>query len=115
MKYIISESSLKDAIIKKIKFDLPNRIQMVTNKYELPMEFDRVMSPQTVNAYLNKYGPMFVFNTEDGPYLYQNQSYREIIVNANDILITSTQLMDKLGIPPVFPIGYIIDMLYKKE
>jgi hypothetical protein len=34
---------------------------MVTNQYELPMEFDWIISSKALNIYLNQYGPMYVF------------------------------------------------------
>ena len=65
MKYIIPESNLKSLLKTQFGFDLTDRISIVTNKWELPMEFDRVLSYAALNTYLNKFGPMYVINVKN--------------------------------------------------
>ena len=51
--------------------DLTGKIHMVTNSYELPFEFnERIITPQTLRLYLNKYGPMYVIEIGSQIYLY---------------------------------------------
>ena len=61
MKKSLIESNISNFIKDKLGVDLSDRIHMVTNQYELPMVFDRVLSPKALNQYLNRYGPMYVF------------------------------------------------------
>jgi hypothetical protein len=44
MKYIISESQVKKIIKKFFKKDLSNNIEMITDYWDLPIEFRRLMS-----------------------------------------------------------------------
>ena len=54
-------SNISNFIKDKLGIDLSDRIHMVTNQYELPMEFDWIISSKALNQYLNRYGPMYVF------------------------------------------------------
>lgn len=73
MKVIITESQLKDIIKSNFGLDLTGQIHMVTNKWELPFEFDKVIGERMLNHYLNKFGPMFVFDTKKGLFLAQDR------------------------------------------
>ena len=61
MKKMLIESNISNFIKDKLGIDLSDRIHMVTNQYELPMEFDWIISSKALNIYLNQYGPMYVF------------------------------------------------------
>jgi hypothetical protein len=69
MKKILIESNISNFIKDKLGVDLSDRIHMVTNQYELPMEFDRIISSKVLNQYLNRYGPMYVFKGKKNMYL----------------------------------------------
>lgn len=73
MKILIKESQLKSFIKNKLGVDLTNRINIVTNKWELPMEFDDFINPTRLNRYLNNYGPMFFIETKNNLYLTQDR------------------------------------------
>lgn len=99
MKIIITESQLKDFIKKQFNVDLSNKIDIVTNKWELPMEFDRIITPQVLNSYLNKFGPMFVITTRKNMYLVQNRGKNKVmIVNQNESEVSDFDVMKELGI-----------------
>lgn len=73
MKIVITESQLKDIIKSQFGLDLTGQIRMVTNKWELPFEFDKIIGERMLNYYLNKFGPMFVFDTKEGLFLAQDR------------------------------------------
>lgn len=99
MRYIITESQLNDFVKKHFKVDLTDKISMVTNKWELPMEFDRIITPQALNTYLNKYGPMFVITTRKNMYLAQDRGkHGYMIANQNDYQVSDLEVMKDLGI-----------------
>ncbi len=108
MKYIITESKLKNLLKDRLGVDLDGKITMVTNQYDLPMEFDKFISPRVLNMYLNRFGPMFVIDTPKKTFLYQNQAGVPTITDTNDRLYSVTSLMSHLGIPPM---GLTIDDL----
>jgi hypothetical protein len=100
MKILIKESQLKSFIKNKLGVDLTDRINIVTNKWELPMEFDKVISPRGLNEYLNKYGPMFAIETKNNLYLTQDRG-RDIgwfTVDKYDRIVDDFEVMTNLGV-----------------
>lgn len=111
MKYIITESKLKNLLKDRLGVDLSGKISMVTNQYDLPMEFDRYIPPKVLNSYLNKFGPMYVIETPKNTFLYQNQAGVPTITDKKDRLHSVNSLMSHLGIPPMgLSIDDIIDV-----
>lgn len=102
----LTEANLKNLLVNKLGIDLTGKIHMVTNSYELPFEFnERIITPQTLRLYLNKYGPMYVIEIGSQMFLYQHQQLlnevRKLIVDTNDKSYSEDQILDKLGIPPM--------------
>ena len=94
MKYIITESKLKEFLRNVSGIDLTDKIDMVTSTYDLPMEFDRVMTPTVLRQYLNQFG-------------------RIVIADSNDRTYSENSLMSHLGIPPMgLSIDDIINTYY---
>lgn len=109
MKALITESQLKDIIKSHFGVDLTNKIHMVTNKWELPLEFEFV-SPRALNTYLNRFGPMYVFEIGKRLYLGQNQGREDgwMIVDTGDRVVSEFEFMKLLGIEPL---GLTMDTL----
>jgi hypothetical protein len=103
MKYLIAESRIKNLIKKYFNLDLTNNISMVTNKCELPMEFDGFMNDRLLNRYLNAYGPMYVIKTHKDMYLGQPRETGKgwHFFNTNDNKVSNHQIMRELGIHPL--------------
>ena len=102
----LTEANLKNLLVNKLGVDLTGKIHMVTNSYELPFEFnERIITPQTLRLYLNKYGPMYVIEIGSQMFLYQHQQLlnevRKLIVDTNDKSYSEDQILNKLGIPPM--------------
>ena len=70
MKYIISESQVKNLIKKYFKKDLSNNIEMITDYWDLPIEFRRMMSKNAGNHFLNMFGPMFLIKAVGTGFIY---------------------------------------------
>ena len=118
MKVIITESKLKSFLKNKFGIDLDGKIEMVTNKWELPMEFDRVIAPKVLNIYLNRFGPMFVFKIRNhGNFLYQNQNGLEFVADDNDRMINIDDFYNILGVNKYLGISIdnLIDIYFKEE
>jgi len=98
---IITESKLKSFLKNKIGLDLTGKVTLVTNKWELPMEFDRTITPSALNSYLNRFGPMYVIEIGNKNYLFQDQGDRSVIVDSNDWIYNESEIIDKLGLPPL--------------
>jgi hypothetical protein len=99
MKVLITESKMKNIIKSNFGLDLTGKIHMVTNKWELPEEFDFFMNPRVLNKYLNKYGPMFVFEIGRKSYLTQNRDGSDwMIIDNGDRPLSELEFMKILGI-----------------
>jgi len=98
MKYLITENQIKRIIKKKFGVDLTDKMIMVTNKWELPFEFDEFMSEKSLNRSLNTYGPMYVIKTPKNMYLGQERKNGWDIVDKGDRVVNDAQIMRELGI-----------------
>jgi hypothetical protein len=101
MKYIINESQLKNILKSKFGLDLTDKIQMVTNKWQLPFEFDGFMNDRLINKYLNQYGPMFVVQIGRFKYLGMNLGKNEggwRFFDQSDMPVSEFELMQFLKI-----------------
>ena len=98
---IITESRFKSFIEDKLGVDLTGKVDLVTTKWELPMEFDRLVTPESLNSYLNRFGPMYSIDIGSTKYLFQDQGDRSVIVDTRDRLYTESEIMEKLGLPPL--------------
>ena len=98
MKKCLIESNISNFIKDKLGIDLSDRIHMVTNQYELPMVFDRVISSKVLNQYLNRYGPMYVFEGKKNTYLGQPRKNEWFVVDKRDYEVSELDVMKDLGI-----------------
>ena len=98
MKYIISESQVKSMIKKYFKKDLSKNIEMITDYWDLPIEFRRLMSKNAGNHYLNAFGPMFLIRVDGKNYLAQDRIEKWFIADSSDTEISEDKLIRLLGI-----------------
>jgi len=117
MKYVISESQIKKILKTKFNLDLTDKIHMVTNKSELPEEFDFWINPRALNKYLNKYGPMFVFEIGRKSYLTQSHGRDGYMIFDNsDHQLSELEFMKILGIEMLgISIDDLINNYFKEE
>jgi hypothetical protein len=116
MKVLISENKFKTFLKDRFGVDLTGKVSLITSSYDLPFEFDRILNPEMVRRYLNKYGPIYLIDLGKEMYLYQNRfNGDEMIADTKDRTISPYQLMDILGIGPIgVSIQDILD-LYAEE
>lgn len=117
MKIIINESNIKN-VFKRLNIDLSGKIQMVTNSYELPMEFAEFFTPQILRVYFNNYGPMFVIKSEEDVYLYQHQGkLRTLLINVDGDSYSESQFLSNiLNIPPMgISLQDVLDTFFEED
>jgi hypothetical protein len=98
MKYLITENQIKRIIKKKFGLDLTDNISMVTNKWELPFEFDNTVPERQLNRFLNTYGPMYVITTTKNMYLGQERENGWLFYDKKDLKTPDHKIMSELGI-----------------
>jgi len=113
MNYVIKDSALKK-VLTKFGVDLTGKIHIVTHFNELPIEF-RFSSRVIVNNNLNEFGPMFVIETPDNKFLYQNRDSIVRIYDNNREQLSEGEVLDILGVPPVgISLDDVIDTFYEE-
>jgi hypothetical protein len=114
MKYIITENQLRKVIKKYFNKDLSNSIDQITDYHDLPERFRRIYSKHALNYFLNNYGPMYVFRTEDGHlYLVQDQGSEWFIEDDEGYSASEEKLIRSLGINALSPkLSKVIDAYF---
>ena len=101
MKYIITESKLKDIIKRELGIDLTGNIEMVTSKWDLPILFRRAIPLDHIDYLFNHWGPMYIFwvkkNRGFKSFLYQKHEEPQII-NESGKDVTESWLIGELGL-----------------
>ncbi len=116
MKFIITESKIKQFIKNKFGVDLTNRIKMIQSYYDLPEHYQWMISKQMIDMHLNNHGPMYVFYGDTDSYLYQNQSGKEVIGDSTDHTVSYSDLMEDLGIEGMgLTIDQVIDIYVNED
>jgi hypothetical protein len=121
--YFNEEESLNEDVDKNKRFlknklgiDFTNGIQQVTSTYDVKMEFDKYTSSKTINSYLNKYGPMYLFEYDGIKYLYQDRGTHELFIDENGNRYFNNEIPEKLGIDEMgLRFLDIIDLYFKEE
>ena len=126
MKILIKESQYvyllenleknKKFLTKVMGIDFTGKIEQVTSIYDIPMEFDKHTSSKTLNSYLNKYGPMYLFEYGGIKYLYQDRGTHELFIDENGNLHFKNEIPEMLGIDEMgLRFSNIIDLYFKEE
>ena len=126
MKYIIKESQyvyLLENLEKNKKFltkimgmDFTGKIKQVTSTYDVPMEFDRHFANGMINRYLNKFGPMYLFELDGYEYLYLDMGDHEKFIDEKGNIFIENEIPERLGIDVMgLRFSDIINMYFKEE
>lgn len=125
MKILIKESQyvyLLENLDKNKKFltnvmgmDFTGKIEQVTSSYDVPMEFDNNISSEAIKYYLNKFGPMYLFELEGKKYLYQDQGHVDFFIDQNGYYYND-EIARVLGIDIMgLRFSDVIDMYFNEE
>lgn len=104
MKYLITESKLKNLLIDKFGIDFTGDIKMITTVKDIPRIFLRVADEREFNKYLNRFGPIYLIERHGVVYLAQARDghFGKWIVTDDRLHdYNEREFMDKLEIPPI--------------
>lgn len=102
MKYLITESQMKNIIKKFFKKDFTEKIEMIQSWEALPSQFKRMIGKKEIfNRYLNYFGPMFIILVDGEEYLAQDREDSWVITDDEDTPIEEYRFMRMLGIEPL--------------
>jgi hypothetical protein len=95
--------------------DFTGKIEQVTSTYDVPMEFDNNISPAAINYYLNKFGPMYLFELDGIKYLYHDHDYVDFFIDENGFYYND-EILEQLGIDELgLRFSDIIDLYFNEE
>jgi hypothetical protein len=100
----------------KLGIDFTNGIQQVTSSYDVPMEFDYVISSDSIRRYLNNFGPMYLFELDGKKYLYLDVGDHEKFIDEDGNIYIENEIPEQLGIDEMgLRFLDIIDLYFKEE
>ena len=120
VKRVISENDSmleknKKFLKNKLGIDFTNGIQQVTSTYDVPMEFDYGISSDLINRYLNKFGPMYLFELDGYEYLYLDMGDHEKFIDEKGNIFIENEIPERLGIDIMgLRFSNIIDLYFKE-
>ena len=101
---------------KKLGIDFTGKISIVTSTYDVPMEFDRNIPSAMVNRYLNKFGPMYLFELDGKKYLYLDVGVHEKFIDEDGNIYIENEIPEKLGIDEMgLRFSNILDLYFSEE
>ncbi len=117
------EEPLNEDVDKNKKFlsnvmgvDFTGNIQQITSTYDFPMEFDRNIPSAMVNRYLNKFGPMYLFELDGKKYLYLDVGSHEKFIDEDGNIYIENEIPEKLGIDEMgLRFSNILDLYFSEE
>lgn len=121
IRRVISENNSmteknKRFLKKKLGIDFTNGIQQITSTYDVPMEFDRNIPSAMVNRYLNKFGPMYLFELDGKKYLYLDVGVHEKFIDEDGNIYIKNEIPEKLGIDEMgLRFSNILDLYFNEE
>ena len=126
MKILIKESQyvyLLENLEKNKKFltnhmgiDFTGKIEQITSSYDVPMEFDRHFANGMINRYLNKFGPMYLFELDGYEYLYLDMGDHEKFIDEKGNIFIENEIPERLGIDVMgLRFSDIIDIYFNEE
>jgi len=121
VKRVIREN---DSMLEKNKkfltnlmgIDFTGKIEQITSIYDVPMEFDRYISTGMINRYLNKFGPMYLFELDGHRYLYLDVGDHEKFIDEKGNVFIENEIPERLGLDEIgLRFSNIIDLYFKEE
>lgn len=126
MKIIITESQYKNLIESHEKaknflrdnfgIDFSGRIEQITSSYDIPWVFDSCLTPASITLYLNRLGPIYLFELDGTKYLYQDRGEFEWFMDDNCNVYVENEIPEQLGIAIMgLKFSDIINMYFQEE
>jgi hypothetical protein len=96
-------------------FDFSGKIKQITSSYDVPWVFDSCLSPASITLYLNRLGPIYLFELDGTKYLYQDRGEFEWFMSDNCNEYVENEIPEKLGIAEMgFSFSDILNMYFEE-
>jgi hypothetical protein len=106
----------KRFLTKVMGIDFTGKIKQITSTYDVPMEFDRNIPSAMVNRYLNKFGPMYLFELDGYKYLYLDVGDHEKFIDEKGNVFIENEIPERLGLDEMgLRFSNILDLYFSEE
>ena len=95
--------------------DLLKTIQQITSTYDVPMSFDECLYGESINRYLNFWGPMYLVDFGWTKMLYQDRGDFEWFMDEQCNDFVDNEIPEDLGIAEMgFSFSDIVNMYFEE-
>lgn len=109
---IIGKDNLYDALVES-GFD-PNRIEMITSKYDIPSDFYTDYTWNTLRDFMNYWGPMYLLEIREDRFLFQQQNNKNFWIVENVGQVIESRVLESLSLTGL-DVNKVIDLYYTEE
>lgn len=109
---IIGKDNLYNALFKSGFY--PNRIEMITSKYDIPSDFYTDYTWNTLRDFMNYWGPMYLLEIQEDRFLFQQQGNKNFWIVENVGQVMESRVLESLSLTGL-DVNKVIDLYYTEE
>jgi len=111
-----SYDKAKNFLKDNLGINFTGRIKQITSTYDVPMSFDECLYSESINRYLNFWGPMYLIDFGWTKMLYQDRGDFEWFMDEQCNDFVDNEIPEDLGIAEMgFSFSDIINMYFEEE
>lgn len=111
-----SHEKAKNFLKDNLGINFTGRIKQITSTYDVPMSFDECLYGESINRYLNFWGPMYLIDFGWTKMLYQDRGDFEWFMDEQCNDFVDNEIPEDLGIAEMgFSFSDIIDMYFEED
>jgi hypothetical protein len=111
-----SYDKAKNFLKDNFGFDFSGRIKQITSLHDVPWVFDSCLTPASITLYLNRLGPIYLFELDGVKYLYQDRGEFEWFMSDGCWEYVDNEIPEKLGISEMgFRFSDILNMYFEER
>lgn len=92
----------------------PNRIKMITSKYDIPSDFYTDYRWDTLRNLMNYWGPMYLLEIQEDRFLFQQQNDKNFWIVENVGQVIESRVLESLSLTGL-DVNKVIDLYYVEE
>lgn len=92
----------------------PNRIKMITSKYDIPSDFYHEYRWDALRNMMNYWGPMYLLEIQEDRFLFQQQNDKNFWIVENVGQVIESRVLESLSLKGL-DVNKVIDLYYVEE
>ena len=111
-----SYDKAKNFLKDNLGINFTGRIKQITSTYDVPMSFDECLYSESINRYLNFWGPMYLIDFGWTKMLYQDRGDFEWFMDEQCNDFVDNEIPEDLGIAEMgFSFSDIVNMYFEED